>query len=129
MKEHPAYAFDIDGTITAAPKAVPFLINALRAAGAEIHIVTATKEDKATDEDYAARKKQLADLGVEYDALYIAPTPIAHNKAKYLKVVDAVAFFDNRAKNAVEAADVTNSFLYLGYNKDDGSEDFHDHGG
>lgn len=122
-------ALDIDGTITGAPKIMKFLVDAWRKAGGEVHILTATKNEEATTADYTARKAQLKELGIPYDELYIAVDPIATNKCKYLKTVGANFYLDNRAKNAVLAATVTNSCLFLGDNADDSETDIHDAGG
>jgi len=93
------FGFDLDDTLGAQPKMWKFITEALMDAGAEVHVVTATHHDKATDEDYAARKDQLASLGIAYTDLYIAEPPICDSKRKYAKTVGLHWFVDNRAKN------------------------------
>lgn len=72
------FGFDVDGTITAAPKAFASIMGALRDAGHYVYVITGQTRD-VTPADYTRRRNQLDSLGVhqdvQYDALHIAGPP------------------------------------------------------
>jgi len=106
---------DIDSTFTQAPSLFKKLTKDLHDTGNwEIHILTATKNPKATEADYAMRKQQLKDMDATYDDLMIVPAPIAANKAAYCRTVGVNFFIDNRPANIAAAAAVTNAAIFIG---------------
>lgn len=71
------FGFDIDGTITAAPKVFATMMPALRASGHFVYIITGQTRPVTAD-DYLRRRDQLRDLGIDpsdYDLLYVAGPP------------------------------------------------------
>lgn len=113
------FAFDIDGTISAAPALFSWLTDAIQKAGGEVHIVTSVHADEATDVDYATRKAQLKSFEIAYDDLYIAPQPIAKNKKRYCKTTKIDLMVDDRYANTLEISKVSNVTLFGAEDPDD----------
>lgn len=90
------WTFDFDETITRAPKRMAYLANALKAAGAEIWIITGNKAPRPDLE------KRLADYGVEYDGLIQYDDEGSHGeqRMKVLKELNAWCAIDDRMGRA-----------------------------
>ncbi len=90
------FAFDIDGTITAAPKAYGAMMTALVAAGHEVHALTG-QTTPITDADIQGRVRQLEALGTT-DFTHLAvvgPPDWVAAKANYCREHDICFVFEN----------------------------------
>lgn len=98
--------FDIDRTITAAPKQFAAMMSALQQAGHRCYVITGTMDSVATPTHYVARRQQLESCGVfegqHYDFLEIVIAPHAENKAKYC-VANNIEFMFDDAPAYIEA--------------------------
>jgi hypothetical protein len=102
------FGFDIDGTITAAPGVFRALVEALRDAGHEIHVITGTMDPVATVEHEAQRYAQLIALGFgPVTALHVVTAPHAENKAAYCRDHEIVLMFEDSPSYADEISRVT----------------------
>lgn len=81
------FGFDLDGTITAAPRPFRALIKALHAAGHECHVITGTMDPIVLAAHYERRWAQLAAIGLtEADVLLkIVTNPPLTAKADYCR--------------------------------------------
>lgn len=95
-------AFDIDGTIDADPAVFLSLMQALRAAGHSVAVLTGCSEEEVTEADVAKKQEYLQSLGVgqAYDQLVVFADPPTEAKAKWLKDNHADVLFDNSKDNA-----------------------------
>jgi hypothetical protein len=109
---------DIDGVISACPALFSFLSKAIQAAGGEVFVVTGC-HTQPTEMLTETRKAQLAGWNIAYDVLYLAPRPIAANKAKYAKQVCLDFFIDNRGLNIMEVGAVCPVALFMSESEDD----------
>ncbi len=86
----PVWSFDVDNTITAAPKQYAWLSKAIRAAGGQVACVTASGPEQA-------RKDLFDAIGFECDAIVIVdPKDDGSGKAKALEHIGAWFHFDNK---------------------------------
>jgi uncharacterized HAD superfamily protein len=107
------FGIDLDHTITAAPALFAWLAQAIQAAGGEVHILTGDKGVASpSDADYAQKASVLTALGISYDALYVAPHPIAAHKAEYCKTVGINWFVDDRYRNVIEVSQICPTALF-----------------
>jgi hypothetical protein len=97
---------DIDGTVDAAPPVYLSLMQALRAAGHRVAILTGCSAEQCTSEDVEQKKDYLQALGLgeAYDQLVVFPDPPAQIKAEWLKVNHAEMLIDNDRANAQAAS-------------------------
>ena len=102
---------DVDGVISAEPKLFAFLSKAIRKAGGEVFILTGASQ--------VDNKQRLDDWDIKYDALYVAPRPIAKNKAQYAKNAKLDFFIDNRGLNVLEVGAVCPVALFMSESEDD----------
>lgn len=95
-------AFDIDGTIDADPAVFLSLMQALRAAGHSVAVLTGCSEETVTPEAVTKKQEYLQSLGVgqAYDQLVVFAEPPTEEKAKWLKDNHADVLFDNSKNNA-----------------------------
>lgn len=99
-------AVDIDGTIDADPAVMLSLMQALRAAGHMVVVVTGSSETTVTPNEVAKKKQYLQSLGVgkAYDQLVVFPdSDIANAKVKWLTDNKADVLIDNKKSTAREA--------------------------
>ena len=86
----PIWSFDVDNTITAAPKQYAWLSKAIRAAGGQVACVTASGPEQA-------RKELFDAIGFECDAIVIVdPKDDGSGKAEALAHLGAWFHFDNK---------------------------------
>ena len=95
-------AFDIDGTLDADPPSFLTIMQALRACGQRVAILTGCGGEEPTPEDIAEKTDYLAKLGFSeaYDQLVVLGNPTDELKAEWLKDNGADVLFDNSKKNA-----------------------------
>lgn len=98
-------AFDIDGTIDADPALYLSLMQALRAAGHRVAVLTGCSSAEVTPEDVADKQTYLQNLGVgqAYDQLAVFADPLHEAKAEWLEANKADVLFDNSKANAKAA--------------------------
>ena len=98
-------AFDIDGTLDANPPIYLSLMQALRAAGQRVVVVTGCSNAKVEPQDILAKTEYLQNLGLgeAYDQLVVLADPAPENKAAWLKANHADLLVDNAVAN-VKAA-------------------------
>lgn len=107
------FAFDIDGTITAAPAYYAALMTSLRKCGHGVHVLTGTMQPVATDATYSTRDKQLRGYGITsamYDKLHIVTSPgNVEQKAQYCLDHDIGFVFEDSQlyTEAIRAVGVT----------------------
>lgn len=100
---------DIDGTIDADPPVMLSLLQALRAAGHQVVILTGSSEpEQVVPGDVQQKEEYLQSLGfgAAYDQLVVFAKPAADLKAKWLKDNKADMLIDNSKKNVKAAAGV-----------------------
>lgn len=95
-------AFDIDGTIDADPAVFLSLMQALRAAGHKVAVLTGCSSEEVTPDDVVKKQEYLQNLGVgqAYDQLVVFADPPSEEKANWLKQNKADVLFDNSKTNA-----------------------------
>jgi hydroxymethylpyrimidine pyrophosphatase-like HAD family hydrolase len=100
-------AFDIDGTLDANPPVFLSLMQALRAAGHRVAVLTGCSGPKVTPENIVGKEEYLQKLGfgAAYDQLVVFPDPPAERKAEWLKTNKADVLIDNSIENVKAAAD------------------------
>jgi putative intracellular protease/amidase len=100
-------AFDIDGTIDSAPADFQSLMEALRAAGNHVVVLTWCSAKKPTKKDRAEKAEYLEHLGCGhcYDKLVVFGDPPHKAKAKWCKKHKVDILVDNSVKNAQLASD------------------------
>ncbi len=98
-------AFDIDGTVDANPPIYLSLMQALRAAGQRVVILTGCGAEKPELQDIADKEDYLQHLGLgaAYDQLVVFGDPTADLKAEWLKANHADLLIDNSKTNAKAA--------------------------
>jgi hypothetical protein len=99
-------AFDVDGTIDADPPLFLSLMQALRAAGHSVVVLTGAGTDKVAPDDIAQKKEYLQSLGCAdaYDKLVVFAAPPAEAKAAWIKNNGVDVLFDNNRGNAQAAS-------------------------
>ena len=98
---------DIDGTADADPPVFLSLMQALRAAGSRVVILTGVAgEAQVTPADVAAKKEYLQGLGLgeAYDQLVVFGGPHVQEKAEWIKNNGVDALIDNDRGNAQAAS-------------------------
>ena len=102
------YAVDIDGTIDAFPAAFLGMMQALKACGHAVHVVSGVDAPVVTQQDMDAKAAYLVSLGCgeAYTRLVLVPDPHAENKASYLREAGADMLWDNSKANAQAAIDI-----------------------
>ncbi len=95
-------AFDIDGTLDEDPSVMASLMNALRAAGHDVVVLTGASDKKPTKADWQAKAEYLNSLGMgsAYDQLVVFGDPPHKAKAKWIKKHNVDLLVDNSAENA-----------------------------
>lgn len=108
------FAFDIDGTITAAPEAYQSIMSALMKAGHTVHVLTGTGDAEVTEVHELNRIVQLRACGLDFashfDYLHIVTSPgNVGQKVQYcLDNNIEFVFEDSEAyTNAMRAAGIT----------------------
>jgi hypothetical protein len=96
------FAFDVDGTIDADPANFLSIMQALRAAGHRVVILTGCGAPEVTPEDIAQKEDYLGQLGfaAAYDQLVVFADPPAEAKGAWLRQNHADVLFDNSKSNA-----------------------------
>ena len=102
-------ACDVDGTADAYPREMQSILQAFRAAGHTVYIVTGVTADAPGEQDAAEKAQYLASLGLGqcYDRLVVIAAPdgvVADRKARYLASIGADLVLDNNVHNARAAA-------------------------
>ena len=92
-------AFDLDGTLDSS-EAIRDLARSLKKRGDKIIVLTGCHNFPVTDEDVAAKKAKLANLGVPYDKLKVFPNPPGRAKAKWCAKHNVALMVDNSMTNA-----------------------------
>ena len=95
---------DLDGTISVDPEFFRAEMLGLRQRGHQVHVVSGMEHGKATPADVAAKRQELAKLGMSgsYDRLVVVDGPhskIPKHKVAYMKKVGATHLVDNRKGN------------------------------
>ena len=100
------WAVDLNDTISSTPELMKTLMKGIRDDGHEVHVLSGTDHDPATQEDVAEKKALLDQLGCEqgvhYDKLIAVSGPekrVAAGKVQYMKHVGAVGLIDDRKRN------------------------------
>ena len=99
---------DLDGTISRDPGYYRAEMQGHRAAGHEVHVLSAVDAGPATNGDLLAKSSLLHELGLAncYDKLAVVDGPhsaVPQNKVAYMRTVGATHLVDNRKGN-VKAA-------------------------
>lgn len=91
-------AVDVDGTADAAPTIFLSLMQALRAAGHRVVVVTGSSASTVTQDELEAKATYLQNLGLgeAYDELVVIADPAPEDKAQWLKDNGADLLIDNR---------------------------------
>ena len=101
-------AVDLNDTVSAYPQEMKLLMESLRAAGHEVHVLSGWEADHADDEALEQKRKQLEDLGCAdcYDKLVVVADPknhVAEQKVNYMRHVGSKILIDNNRKNGKAA--------------------------
>lgn len=98
-------AVDIDGTVDAAPTIFLSLMQALRAAGHRVVVVTGSAAPTVCQQDLTDKANYLQQLGLgeAYDELVVIADPVAETKPQWLKDNGADLLIDNRKATAKAA--------------------------
>jgi hypothetical protein len=107
---------DLNSTISAYPEEMKLLMESLRAAGHEVHVLSGWKGENAGPEALAEKTQQLKDLGCSdcYDKLVVVSDPknkVAKQKVNYMRHVGSRILIDNDRANGKKA--VKAGFLAL----------------
>ena len=104
------WCFDLNGTISSTPELMAALMKGLREAGHEVHVVSGTHHDPATEADLREKTDLLDKFGLkrgqDYDKLVAISGPetkVAAGKVQYMRHVKAAGLVDN-AKANIKAA-------------------------
>jgi hypothetical protein len=104
------WCFDLNDTISSTPALMKSLMKGLRDAGHEVHVLSGTHHDPATQADVAEKHDLLKKLGfehgVDYDKLIAVSGPeknVAQRKVDYMRHVKAAGLVDDRKRN-IQAA-------------------------
>lgn len=102
-------AVDIDGTIDAAPTIFLSLMQALRAAGHRVVVVTGSAAPAVTEQDLQDKANYLQQLGLAeaYDELVVVADPTDETKTQWLEDNGAALLVDNKKANAKAAPCLT----------------------
>lgn len=108
--------YDLDDTLTADPDFYRAELDGHRAAGREVHVLSASESGTATNADLLAKSSLLHELGLarSYDRLAVVDGPhdaIPANKVAYMRAVGARHLIDNRKGN-VKAAVAAGFFAH-----------------
>ncbi len=98
-------AVDIDGTIDSAPTIFLGLMQALRAAGHRVVVVTGSAAPTVTEQDVQDKAGYLAQLGFgeAYDELVVLADPVVESKPQWLSDNGADLLIDNKKATAKAA--------------------------
>ena len=101
-------AVDLNDTISAYPEEMRTLMEAYRAAGHEVHVLSGWEAESADQEALAEKTQQLKDLGCAdcYDKLVVVADPkndVAEQKVNYMRHVGATTLVDNSRRNGKKA--------------------------
>ena len=101
--------FDIDGTLDADPTLFLSIMQAFRAAGHRVAVLTGCSSEAVTAEDVTDKETYLAQLGLgaAYDQLAVFSDPPHKAKGEWLLEHNADILFDNSKQNAREAPVLT----------------------
>lgn len=102
-------AVDLDGTAEAAPTIFLSLMQALRAAGHRVVVITGAAAPTVSQQDLADKANYLQQLGFgeAYDELVVCADPTPETKAQWLKDSGADLLIDNKKANAKAAPCLT----------------------
>lgn len=100
-------AFDIDGALDSDPPLFLSLMQALRAAGHNVVVLTGCSSPRPTATDLQEKQQYLRSLGFghAYDKLVVFGDPPHKAKAKWCKRHNVDALVDNSVRNAQLASD------------------------
>lgn len=95
---------DLDGTISADPEFFRAEMLGLRQRGHQVHVLSGVEHGNATAADVAAKRRELAQLGMadSYDQIAVVDGPhskIPKHKVAYMRRVGATHLVDNRKGN------------------------------
>ena len=100
------WCFDLDGTISATPELMKSLMKGLRDAGHEVHVLSGTHHDPATDADIREKMDLLIKCGLshgdDFDKLVAVSGPeenVPARKVDYMRHVNAAGLVDNSKEN------------------------------
>ena len=95
-------ACDVDGTVDAAPTIYLSLLQALRAAGHRVVIITGSAAPTVTQQDLTDKATYLQNLGLgeAYDELVVIADPVVDAKVQWLKDSHADVLIDNKKETA-----------------------------
>lgn len=99
-------AFDLDGTLDLDAPSMASLLNAVRAAGHRVSVLTGASTPNPTQRDVDEKIDYLRSLGMahSWDHLAVFPDPPHRAKAKWIKHNSVDLYFDNDATNAEYAS-------------------------
>jgi len=102
-------AVDVDGCADSAPTIFLSLMQALRAAGHRVVIVTGCSAPTVTQQDVSDKATYLQNLGLgdAYDELVVIADPVVEAKVEWLKQNNADLLIDNRKQTAKAAPCLT----------------------
>lgn len=94
--------FDIDGTVDADPPVFLSLMEALRAAGHQVVVLSGCSEKHVHPKDVEEKKQYLRSLGMgnAYDKLVVFGDPPHKAKAKWIRKHKLDLYIDNSVANA-----------------------------
>ena len=100
------WCFDLNDTISSTPDLMKCLMKGIRDAGSEVHVVSGTHHNPATQADlrekYDLLEKLGCEHGVHYDKLIAVSGPednVAKAKVDYMRHVNAAGLVDDRKRN------------------------------
>lgn len=93
---------DLDGTLDADPSVMASLMNALKAAGHRVVVMTGSSQKHPDQQDLQEKANYLRSLGLQdaYDELVVFGDPPHKAKAKWIKKNHVDLYIDNSAENA-----------------------------
>ena len=104
------WCFDLNDTISSTPGLMMTMMKGLREDGHQVHVVSGTHHEPATEHDLREKKDLLDKLGLEkgvhYDKLVAVSGPeakVAERKVQYMRHTNAAGLVDN-AKANIKAA-------------------------
>ena len=100
------WCFDLNGTISSTPELMKSLMKGLRDAGHEVHILSGTHHDPATDADVREKMDLLNKCGLfhgdDFDKLVAVSGPesnVPARKVDYMRHINAAGLVDNSKQN------------------------------
>lgn len=98
-------ATDLDGTLTDYAEQLKPVLDALRAAGHTVVVLSGDRREPITDADWEFKRQRLEDLGLgdSYDRLVVVEGPegcVPQRKVLWMKQNDCTVLIDNSAANA-----------------------------